>query len=156
MDIELLKADESDAESLLEIQRKCFKDLYERYHDDAGSPYTEDIQKMLYKVTFKKGAYYKIVINGMLVGGIRVVEKEPGQFRIGIMYVLPEFQGKGIGQKALAMAESLYPKAESWELDCPEDLPSNRHCYEKAGFEQIGEKEIINDKLTLVYYFKKS
>lgn len=154
MDIQLLKANESDAERMLEIQRMCFKAHYERYHDDAGSPYTESSEKMLFKIAFKNGAYYKIVLKGTQIGGVRVVKKDGGHYRIGIIYVLPEFQGKGIGQKAILMAEALYPEAEDWELDCPEDLPSNRHCYEKLGYKTTGEKEVVNEKLTLIHYLK--
>lgn len=154
MDIELVKAGIDDANDLLNIQRKCFKPLYERYHDDPGSPYTESIERMLLKIAQINGAYYKIIYQGTTIGGIRVYEKEKGHFRLGIMYVLPEYQGKGIGQKSIAMAENLSPEAESWELDCPEDLEINRHCYEKAGYKLTGKIETVNDKLNLVYYFK--
>jgi len=86
--------------------------------------------------------------------GVWVYEKAPKLYRIGIMYITPEFQCKGVGQKALAIAESLFPEAESWELDCPADLSLNRHCYEKVGYRLTEETKIINDELTLVFYKK--
>ena len=52
------------------------------------------------------------------------------------------------------MAEALHPDAEHWELDCPEDLPANRRCYEKAGYHFTGGKHWMSDRLTLVDYRK--
>jgi len=139
---------------MLNIQKKCFKNHFERYQDLSGSPYKEVLEKMLFRINYEKGNYYKTVSSNTLIGGIWVFEKEMKIFRVGIVYVLPEYQNNGIGQKALAMAENLHRDAKGWELDCPEDLSINRRCYEKAGYVLTDEKEIINDKLTLVCYKK--
>jgi len=139
---------------MLDMQKKCFKKHYERYQDISGSPYNEILEKMLFRINYEKGSYYKIVSSNTPIGGIWVIEKEPKIFRVGIVYVLPEYQGKGIGQKALSMAENMHSDAKGWELDCPEDLTINRHCYEKAGYKLTGEKEKINENLTLVCYKK--
>lgn len=61
---------------------------------------------------------------------------------------------KGVGQKALNFVEGLFPEVESWKLDCPADMATNRKCYEKVGYRFTGETRIINDKLTLVSYRK--
>jgi len=139
---------------MLNIQKKCFKKHFERYQDVSGSPYKEILEKMFFKINHQKGSYYKIVSSDTLIGGIWVFEKEAKIFRVGIVYILPEYQCKGVGQKALSIAENMHRDANGWELDCPEDLSINRHCYEKAGYTLTGVKEIINDKLTLVYYKK--
>jgi GNAT superfamily N-acetyltransferase len=153
--IELIKAKASDAEVMLEMQKKCFKIHFERYHDVDTSPVNESIEKMLLKINYESGGYFKIIVDNIHGGCVRVYEKSPKLYRIGIIYVLPEFQNKGIGQKALALAENLFPEAEAWELDCPADLTLIRKCYEKAGYSLTGKIEIINDKLTLVYYIKE-
>lgn len=154
MDVQLIRATANDAQDMLNIQKKCFKIHFERYQDVSGSPYKEVLEKMLFRINYEKGSYYKIVSSSTPIGGIWVFEKESKIFRVGILYILPEYQSKGVGQKALAMAEDLHRDAKGWELDCPEDLSTNRRCYEKAGYTLTGEKEIINDELTLVYYKK--
>jgi len=154
MNLQLIRATANDAQDMLTMQKKCFKIHFERYQDLSGSPYKEVLEKMLFRINYEKGSYYKIISSNTLIGGIWVFEKEPKIFRVGIVYILPEYQSKGIGQKAMAMAENLHRDAKSWELECPEDLSINRRCYEKAGYTLTGEKEIINDKLTLVYYKK--
>jgi len=154
MDFQLVRATADDAQDLLNMQRKCFKNHFERYQDLSGSPYKELLEKMLFKINHEQGSYYKIVSSKVLIGAIWIFEKESKIFRVGILYILPEYQGKGVGQKALAMAENLHGDAKGWELECPEDLSVNRRCYEKAGYILTGEKEIINDRLTLLYYKK--
>ena len=154
MKIELINATASDAKAMLEIQKECFKLHFERYQDVETSPVNESIEKMMFKINYDSGGYFKIMVDNIHAGCVRVYEKSPKLYRIGIIYILPEFQNKGIGQKALALVESMFPEAEAWELDCPDDLAINRKCYEKAGYRLTGETEIINDKLTLVYYRK--
>jgi len=154
MDFQLILAVEKDAQAMLIMQKTCFKKHFERYQDHSGSPYQEVLEKMIFRINYEKGSYYKIVSVNTLIGGIWVFEKEAKIYRVGIIYILPEYQSKGVGQKVLAMAENMHPDASGWELDCPEDLAINRRCYEKAGYTLTGEKEIINDKLTLVSYKK--
>ncbi len=153
MEVRLVRAVESDAEELLLIQRECFRSEYEKYKDD-GSPYRLSLERMRGKIAYAGGAYYRIVYQAATVGGIWVYEKEPGTYRMSILYVLPAYQGRGIGQKSLMMVEDLHQDVIHWELDCPDDLPINRHCYEKAGYRLTGKKEVINDRLTLVCYQK--
>lgn len=155
MDILLIKATESDADIMLKMQKECFKSHFEQYQDVEASPVNESIDKMLFRINYENGGYFKIIVDNIHVGCVRVYEKSPKLYRIGIIYILPMFQNKGIGQKALELAESLFPEAEAWELDCPADLPLNRKCYEKADYRFIGKSETINDKLTLVYYRKE-
>jgi GNAT superfamily N-acetyltransferase len=154
MDVQLIRATANDAQNMLNMQKKCFKKHFEKYQDLSGSPYKEVLEKMLFRINYEKGSYYKIVSANTLIGGIWVFEKESKIFRVGIVYILPEYQSKGVGQKALAMAENLHRDAKGWELDYPEDLSINRRCYEKTGYTLTGEKEMINEKLTLVCYKK--
>lgn len=154
MNLELVKATSSDAEAMQRMQVESFLPHFERYQDIETSPVKEPLEKMVSRINYEKGCYFKIIADTVLAGCIWVYEGEPNTYYIGIMYISPEFQCKGIGQKVLAIAEELFPKAESWHLQCPADLPINRRCYEKAGYRFTGETRIINDKLTLVAYRK--
>ena len=49
------------------------------------------------------------------------------------IYVLPAYQDRGLGSKAMAHMEELHPAA-GWILDTPEISPKNRHFYEKGGY----------------------
>lgn len=154
MNIQLIKATTSDAEAMQKMQIESFTPHFQHYKDVAKSPVNESLEKMLYRINYEKGSYFKIIVDNIHAGCVWVCIDEPKLYRIGIMYISPEFQCKGVGQKTLAIAESLFPEAESWELDCPADLPLNRHCYEKVGYRLTEETKIINDELTLVFYRK--
>ena len=154
MNIRLIKATTNDAEAMQKMQIISFTPHFLRYKDDATSPIKETLEKMLCRINDEKGCYFKIMAENIHAGCLWVYEKEPKLYRIGIMYISPEFQCKGVGQKALTIAESLFTEAESWELDCPADMLVNRNCYEKVGYRLTGETKSINDKLTLVFYRK--
>ena len=44
---------------------------------------------------------------------------------------------------------------EDWELDTILQEPKNCYLYEKMGYRQTGKKNVINERLTLVFYEKK-
>jgi len=154
MNIQLIKATTSDAEAMQRMQIESFTPHYQRYMDVETSPVNESLEKMIYRVNYEKGCYFKIIVDSIHTGCVWVHEVAPKLYRIGIIYISPEFQCKGVGQKALAIVESLFPETESWELDCPADMAINRNCYEKVGYRFTGETKLINDKLTLVSFRK--
>ncbi len=152
--IELVKATTSDAEAILEMQIACFTPHFEHYQDYATSPVKEPLEKMIFRINYEKGSYFKIMADSVHVGCLWIYEKQPQIYRIGIICILPQFQCKGIGKKALEAAERLFPEAKAWELECPEDIVANRICYEKMGYRDTGETKVINEKLTLISYQK--
>jgi hypothetical protein len=52
------------------------------------------------------------------------------------------------------MTEDIFSDAKAWVLETLEDMPDNRHVYEKLGYRFTGKTEKINDKLTIVFYKK--
>lgn len=66
---------------------------------------------------------------------------------------LPEFQGRGIAQEAIRLCEEIHGKRE-WELETILQEKKNCHLYEKMGYRNTGKTEVINEKLTLVFYVK--
>lgn len=155
MIIQLVKAIASDARVMQKMQIESFAFHFERYQDVDTSPVKEPLEKMISRIHNESGCYFKIIVDDIHVGCVWVLEKAAKMYRIGIIYILPEYQCKGFGKKVLAITESMFPDAKSWELDCPADLSINRHCYEKAGYLFTGETKVINEKLTLVFYRKE-
>ena len=153
MNVELQKATVSDAPSLLQMQKTCFSDHLARYQDFDTSPATATVERVIYMI--EKDYLHKIFCDNLCVGAINIRKLEaPGSYKLHMMYILPEHQGKGIGQAAIRQAESLFPDAQSWCLETLEDMPLNRHVYENMGYHFTGQTEKINDKLTIVFYEK--
>ena len=73
--------------------------------------------------------------------------------RISPMFILPQFQGKGFGQQAIALLEEL-TNAETWELDTILQEERNCHLYEKMGYRRTGPTKAVNENMTIVHYEK--
>jgi GNAT superfamily N-acetyltransferase len=153
MNIHLMKAEERDAKELLFMQKRAFEPLYLIYEDE-NSPFLQDIEKMKFRINFDNGSFYKIYCDNTPCGGIFIYLKDENLHYVGIIFVIPEFQGKHIGREAIKKAMQNYPNAKKWGIDFPIDQMKNKKCYESLGFIDTGKKESISDKLTLAFYEK--
>ena len=154
MNISLTKTESKDAEIIHAMQIKSFMPLLEKYQDYETSPVNEPIEKIIDKINQSFTDYYIIKSDSIDVGGVRIVKKNDKHYRVSIIFILPEYQGKKIAQEVFQMLEQIYSDANEWELDTILQEQGNCHLYEKVGYKQTGETKVINDRLTLVFYKK--
>lgn len=157
MNIELMPATPFDAETLVAIQQKAFKRLYDIYHDE-GSPYLRGADEILRWIGRPNAKVFKIFADGILVGGIAAWERNglPGECYLARVYILPEMQSKSIASRAILLCEAEFPNVSRWTLDFPIAEAANRRCYEKAGYTDTGEtQEQSGGAITLAYMEKK-
>ena len=154
MNISLAKSESKDAEIIHAMQIKSFMPLLEKYQDYETSPVNEPIEKIIDKINQSFTDYYIIKSDSLDVGGVRIVKKNDKHYRVSLIFILPEYQGKGIAQEVFQMLERIYSDANEWELDTILQEQGNCHLYEKVGYKQTGEMKVINDRLTLVFYKK--
>ena len=156
MKVELLRENIGDAKELHAMQVKAFKELLEKYQDFNTSPANENVEKVEARLKQDFTFYYFICIGHQKVGAIRIVDKkETGKNkRISPIFILPEFQGKGIAQETIRLCEEMHGNG-NWELDTILQESKNCHLYEKMGYRQTGKTEAINERLTLVFYEKR-
>jgi GNAT superfamily N-acetyltransferase len=155
MEIRLEKAVNDDAETIFQIQVKAFAPLLEKYKDTKTSPANETVDKVLTRINRPNGGFYKILADQALVGAICVYWKDETQFWISPMFILPDYQGQGIAQKAISIAEEMFNEATSWELSTILEEKRNCYLYEKMGFVRTGVTKKLNDLATLVFYKKR-
>ena len=154
MNIELIRATVEDAQELWEMQVKSFQKLLDKYQDFETNPANEPINNMIARLNQQQTYYYFICVDNINVGAIRVIDyKTDRNKRISPLYVLPEYQNRGIAQNAIKICEQIHGY-ENWELDTILQEEGNCHLYEKMGYHRTGETKRINDKLTLVFYKK--
>lgn len=154
MKIELVEIDVSDAKRLWKMQKEAFLDLYKKYKDKKTSPTKEPLRKVIERLKQPFSYYYYIKVNDDLVGAIRVVDKGPSEpKRISPIFILPPFQNKGIAKMAILEVEKLHGSS-NWELSTILEEKKNCYLYEKMGYKRTGEMQIINEKMTLVFYKK--
>lgn len=151
----LVRIDITDAHKLWEMQVEAFNDLYQRYQDTETSPAAENVDRIIMRLQQPFTYYYYIQENGENVGAVRVVDKrEKGTLkRISPIFIMPEYRNHGIAQKAILAVEELHGSSD-WELATILQEKGNCYLYEKMGYHQTGKTEIVNDKMTLVFYKK--
>jgi ribosomal protein S18 acetylase RimI-like enzyme len=68
------------------------------------------------------------------------------------MYVLPEFQRQGIGERMMEEACRAFPQTKRLRLDVEEQNPKGRAFYGKLGFREVGTRvdDVAGSKLNLV------
>lgn len=155
VDVKLLRADIDDAREIHTMQVEAFAALLEKYQDFDTNPASESVEKVAARLRQDVTYYYFICMGQQKVGAVRVVEqKERGKNRrISPIFILPEFRNKGIAQEAIRLCEEMHG-SENWELDTILQEPGNCHLYEKMGYRQTGRTQVVNEKLTLVFYEK--
>ena len=65
------------------------------------------------------------------------------------LYVLPEFQRQGIGEKLMEESCRIFPEIKLIQLDVEEQNPKGRAFYQKLGFKEVGVRidDIAGTKL---------
>lgn len=154
MNIKLVRAGIDDADRLWNMQVEAFQGLYAKYQDTDTSPATEKIDKIIARLEQSFTFYYFILDEDTIIGAIRVIDNQDGGTkRISPIFIMDEYRKKGYAQKAMLLAEEIHGNS-NWELDTILQEKGNCYLYEKMGYYQTGKTEVINDKLTLVFYKK--
>ena len=155
MEVELVRVSIEDAELVWNMQLKAFEALLIKYQDFDVSPGNEPLEKVIERLKQPFTYYYLIKMDGMAVGAIRVVDRkdETSRKRVSPLFVLPEYQNKGIAQWALSEVERIHG-SERWKLDTILQERGNCYLYEKMGYKVTGETKAVNERMTLVFYEK--
>ena len=155
MAVDLVRIGLDEAENLWKMQVRSFAELYAKYQDTDTSPATEKVEKIIARLNQPSTYYYYIQDDGVTVGAIRVVDPQSEDVpkRISPLFILPEYRNRKYAQKAIMKAEEIHGRS-NWELDTILQETGNCYLYEKMGYYQTGKTEVINEKLTLVFYKK--
>ena len=155
MKIELIRASLKDAKEIWEMQVKSFKNLLDKYQDFETNPASETISNVEMRLKQNFTFFYFIFIDNKKVGAIRVVDyKEKNKNkRISPLFILPEYRNKGIAQSVIKICEEIHGNT-NWELSTILEEKGNCYLYEKLGYHSTGKTQVINDRLTLIFYEK--
>ena len=137
MAVRLVRAVESDVSCIWRMQVRAFLPLLAKYHDDNTNPACETEDMVLARYRQPHTDYYLICAEEETAGAVRVVRREGARCRISPLFVLPEYQGRGIAQAAIRQLEEIYPSVQ-WELNTILQEKGNCHLYEKMGYRRTG------------------
>ena len=156
MKITLQIAKEKDAETIHNLQIAAFQPLLDKYRDYGTSPATEPLEKTVRRLRNPAGHYFMILADDELAGAINIFRREiKGSLWISPIFINPDYQGKGIAQRAMLLAEQEFLNDRTWELSTLAEETGNCYLYEKLGYKRTDRTEKINERTTLVYYKKE-
>ena len=131
MTIEYRKAVSEDAEILVNIYDAAFYSDYMRYGACPGYGRTTEMMKE----SIREYPKYIILCDNKPVGCVSCKMQEMGVYEITCLCIIPEYQGKGLGTKAVRFVKELYDDWEKLTLVTPLDKKENVKFYtEKCGF----------------------
>ena len=152
--MELKRIGVNDCEKLWKMQVEAFSELLEKYQDYDISPANEPMSRVEERLRQSFTYYYFIMDGETVVGAIRVVDMKDGsRKRISPIFIMKQFRGKGYAQQAIRAVEELHGR-ENWALGTILQEDGNCCLYEKMGYRQTGETEVINERMTIVNYAK--
>jgi len=136
--LQFKKARPRDGAALAKVSERAFhSDIYCGAPGLGGPPgyKSEDWQARMMRF----GQYYKMLVDGQIVGGFIVFRKAPREYELGRIFVDPDFQNQGIGTQAFEFMWQEFPLAKRWTLGTPAWNRRTRHFYKKVGFVEMGE-----------------
>lgn len=148
MEITFEKATINDCDDLINVRNQSFYEDFIKYGECPGYNCSKESMTncILNRIS------YKIMCNNQIIGNISATDNHNSTYHLGCLCVIPEFENKGIGQKALKFIENEFPNATSWNLVTPADKERNHYFYKKAGYTIV--REYVNGSVKLVLFEK--
>lgn len=141
--------------SILAIQKVAFEELYIKYKDEETSPYKDSLKDIKQRYLSANSYYYFIRVESSKVGFLRlIVDSDLTKGRISPIAILPKYENKGYGKKALLELEKLFSSIEEWNLATIKEESKLAKFYTDLDYKLL-EKEIeLNDQMHLSLYRK--
>lgn len=151
MNLQYVKAKKKDAELLINLYNAAFYDDYIKYGEcPAYGRSKEDMEESI-------DSFPKLIIyhNDIPIGVISVANRGNGEYYLGCLCVIPEFQGKGIGTQAIKYMLNYYSDWNKITLITPADKEANIDFYtKKCGFRIDGTE--MDGNVKVVHFVMES
>lgn len=135
--LELAQPD--DAAALADISRRAFETDSAVGGTGPGGPPGYDTAAWQRSMMTKASAYWKLLLDGQLIGGAIVFSYPRGRYYLARIFLDPDYHRQGLGLRAMEALLAAYPEARVWRLETP---PWNRRTgafYKKLGFRVVRE-----------------
>jgi len=153
-EISLIKASMKDCQLIHKMQVESFKVLLDKYQDYDTNPAVEPLERIESRMSLDILDHYLICLSDEKIGSLRV-RTDNDTFRLGTIFILPEYQGKGYAKQSILKVEQLYPEVKKWGLATIKQESKLCHFYESLGYRLTSKEEQIQDDMTIVFYEKE-
>lgn len=133
----LVQAPAAHAELLRDLAMESFADDFRRY--GAKPPGVDSRAYHAGKISL--GRYHEILVEGRVVGAIIVTPQGGDAAELELFFIVPAYQNRSIGAKALRLMEQRYAHVRQWRLVTPSADTRNHHFYEKQGYVRIATQQ---------------
>ena len=138
---------EADIPELTEVMTRAFDDDARKHQGlEKGGPEGYDNGEFFrtWLLPYQESVGYKILSQGMSVGGIIVWILPEGHNILGTIFIDPAYQDRGVGTQTWQFIEATYPETRSWRLATPPWATKNHHFYGvKCGFSKVESDPLI-------------
>lgn len=144
MNLKYVIAKKEDADMLIGIYNASFYCDYIKYGECPAYGRT----RAGMEESIEKSSKMIIYCDEIPVGAISVINNGNGEYYLGCLCVIPEYQGKGIGSRAIKFMLDYYTDWSKITLVTPADKEENINFYTKrCGFKVDGTEMDGNVKL---------
>lgn len=145
MEISFRQARTEDAELLIRIYNASFYADFVRYGVCPGYGRTKENMEASIRAVPK----FVISCGGEPVGCVSCRETGRNEYEIGVLCVIPAYQGRGIGTRAVEFVRTHYKDWKRFTLVTPADKTENVRFYtEKCGFRIVSAEKDGTVELT--------
>jgi ribosomal protein S18 acetylase RimI-like enzyme len=143
MTLALEPARPTDAAALADISRRAFDSDVAVGAPGPGGPPGYDSAEWQRQLMGRASAYWKVMLDGRLVGGAIVFAYPRGRYHLARIFLDPDCHRRGLGLGAMEALLAAYPEARVWRLETPPWNLRTRAFYERLGFRVV--RETAND-----------
>lgn len=150
---------ESDTHELTDVMTRAFDDDAQKHlGKQRGGPdgYDDGEFFRTWLFGYKETVGYKVMANGKTVGATIVWILPDGHNVLGTIFVDPDLQDLGIGERLWRFIEDTYPETLSWRLATPTWATKNHHFYKKCGFSEVDSDPIVPAEEGTTIYRKET
>ena len=151
MTLHITQANIADLETILNLQKECYRAEGELYNEFSIPPLMQTLESI--REEFNLGTLFlKGVVEGLIVASVKGYTRNNTTY-IGRLMVQEEFQNKKFGQMMMKEIEVRLPDCKRYELFTGFKSVKNISLYQKLGYKEF-KWEVANEKVTLVYMEK--
>lgn len=154
MKVELVEIKENEIKFAFRMHFKGFLHTFFKYRDWWYNPIFLAYPKFRKYFYSENMFMYFIFCDDKPAGQLWILKKE-NEIYLARLFVLKEFQNKGIAARSLQLAEQIFTGRQRWSLDTIKEEKNNCHLYEKSGYKQTGTEKKINKRMTIIEYEKE-
>lgn len=151
MDFFIVEANPDDAGEILALQKMAYQSEAKLNDDWTLPPLTETLPEIISE--FETKVFLKAVCGDKIIGSVRAT-LDCGTCQVGRLIVHPDYQGKGIGTSLMERIETVFSRAERFELFTGTKSIRNIRFYQRLGYREFRLGD-LSPRVQLVFMEKR-